>query len=139
MGTLTGIVGFIMTILVYLETKALKNVFKRKVRLPQIQKNLRTSASRINVFLNDWDNKRDVIIVEFSTCAALAESFAEKLSAKDKAKINDFLEKVTTKEFLRKKKIAITLENSDQAWRLYNHLSTLIARIDEIINDLKLD
>lgn len=138
-GTLTGIVGFIMTILVFIETKSLKKVFKRKVRLPQIQKSLRDSSSKINTYLNDWDNKKDAIKQEFAICVVLAESFSEKLSAKNKPKINEFLDEIRPKGVFGRKRIPINIESSEQAWALYGHLSTLNSRIDEIVNDMKLD
>ncbi|WP_276971010.1 hypothetical protein [Tatumella ptyseos] len=139
-GTITGLAGSIMTLFVYRETKALKKMFKRKVGLPQLQKNLNESASRITELLTDWDINKETIKQQFLLCAVWAESFAEKSpTSRDKLKINDFLTEVKTKKLFGKKKITITLDNNRQAWDLYSHLCTLNSRIDVIINDMKLD
>ncbi|MEQ9941091.1 hypothetical protein ABRP58_03380 [Pectobacterium aroidearum] len=138
-GTLSSIIGFGITIAVYIETKSLKNVFKRKVRLPELQKQLRESTSKINGYMEDWEEKKDSIKQEFANCAVFAESISDKLASKDKLKIRDFLDEVKTKKFLRREKISIVLETSDSAWKLYAHLNTLNSRVDEIVNDMKLD
>ena len=128
-----------MTLFVFRETRALKKMFKRKVGLPQLQKNLNESASRINELLSSWDENKETIKQQFGFCAVWAESFEEKSPSKDKLKIDEFVNEVKTKKLFGKTKITITLDSSRQAWDLYLQLCTLNSRIDVIINDMKLD
>lgn len=137
--SLLSIVGFALTIMVFIETKSLKKIFKRKVRIPQIHNNLMTSASNINEALKEWDNNQNYIRQQFYNCAVYAESLSEKISSRDRSKINDFLDEVKPKGLLWRHKIHISLNNFEQAWALYEHLSTLNVRLDEIIKDMRLD
>ncbi|MDE8814530.1 hypothetical protein VC885_13150 [Citrobacter freundii] len=137
--TLTTLAGFLLTLFVYKETKSLKSVFKRKARVPEIHKNLRDCAAKINDGLSEWDDNAESVKSELLKCAVYVESLKDKLAPKDKEKASEFLELVSEKSYFGKRKLVLKVENEDDAWNLYENLSILNTRLDEIVKDMNLD
>jgi hypothetical protein len=137
--TLTTLAGFLLTLFVYKEARSLKKVFKRKARVPELHRELRDCATKINNGLSEWDENCDSIKAELLKCAVYVESLKGKLTTKDKEKANEFLELVSKKSFFGKRKIEVNVESWDDAWKLYENLSILNTRLDEIVKDMNLD
>lgn len=137
--SLTGIVGFVFTVKVFFTTRSLKSALKSKVRIPQIHNDLQKKASTINDAIGDWDTRKDFIRKEFTDCAVFAESLLDKLSSRDRSKIDFFMDAVKPKRFFRRKEIVININDQEQAWKLYEKLSILNSRVHEIVKDMQLD
>ncbi|MDQ2130639.1 hypothetical protein R4I72_18075 [Leclercia adecarboxylata] len=138
-GTVTTIIGFAFTVKVYFTTRTLKAALKNKVRIPQIHSELQKSASAINDAIGEWDKRKEFIRKEFSDCAVYAESLFDKLSSRDRSKIDFFMDAVKPKQFFRRKEIVININDQEQAWELYEKLSVLNSRVHEIVKDMQLD
>lgn len=137
--SITGIVGFFITIWVLVETKSIKSKFKNKARIPEIHKELSDCASRISSAMDDWANTQDIIRKEFYDCIAYTESLNEKLSRQNKQKTLDLLDKLAPKNGWLKKRKKAQIENVKVAWDLYQELSIMNTRIKQILNDMKWD
>ncbi|ELJ6259146.1 hypothetical protein ACYA8F_26270 [Klebsiella pneumoniae] len=137
--SLTGIVSFFFTVKVFFTTRSLKAALKSKVRIPQIHSDLQKKASMISEAIGEWDNRKDFIRKEFTDCAVFAESLLDKLSSKDRAKIDIFLDDVKPKKLFRRKEIVININDQEQAWKLYEKLSILNSRVNELVKDMQLD
>ncbi|HFF1824609.1 TPA: hypothetical protein ACGEZE_005204 [Raoultella ornithinolytica] len=137
--SLTGIVGFFLTVKVFFTTRTLKAALKHKVRIPEIHSDLQNKASMIGEAIGEWDKRKDFIRKAFSDCAVSAESLIDKLPSKERAKIDIFLDDVKPKKFFRRKEIFIDINDQEQAWRLYEKLSILNSRVNELVKDMQLD
>ena len=137
--SLAGIAGFGLTVMVYFTTRSLKAALKSKVRIPLIHIELQKRTSSINDALGDWDNRKEFIRKEFSNCAVYAESLREKLPSKERSKTDDFLNMVKPNKWFRRNDITVNINDQEQAWGLYEKLSILNSRVDEIVKDMQLD
>lgn len=137
--TITGIVGFAVTVKLYFTTRSLKATLRNKVRIPEIHTNLQKKASLINDAIGEWDTRKETIRREFTECAVLTESLLSRLSTKERSKIDIFLDEVKPKGIFRRKEISININDQEQAWKLYEKLSILNSRVNEIVKDMQLD
>ena len=137
--SIASILGLALTIAVYYETKSLKKTFKNKARIPELQKDLSTSASVLNDAMSDWENSKERIKNEFITCIATAESLLEKLEDVDKQKVRDFLNLIAPIEGRKKRSPKLTFNSLDDVWLLYEALSLLNSRLAQIVKDMKWD
>lgn len=93
----------------------------------------------INDAIGEWDTRKETIRREFTECAVLTESLLSRLSTKERSKIDIFLDEVKPKRIFRRKEISININDQEQAWKLYEKLSILNSRVNEIVKDMQLD
>ncbi|WP_348821652.1 hypothetical protein, partial [Escherichia coli] len=137
--SLAGIVGFVVTVKLFFTTRSLKATLRNKVRIPEIHSNLQKKASLINDAIGDWVTQKEFIRKEFTECAVLTESLFSRLPTKERSKIDIFFDEVKPKGIFRRKEISININDQDQAWKLYEKLSILNSRVNEIVKDMQLD
>ncbi|MGK7292991.1 hypothetical protein ACSRCJ_26420, partial [Salmonella enterica] len=101
--------------------------------------NLQKKASLINDAIGEWDTRKESIRKEFTECAVLTESLLSRLPSRQRSKIDIFLDEVKPKRVFRRKEISINVNDQEQAWKLYEKLSILNSRVNEIVKDMQLE
>lgn len=133
--TITSILSFIITIFVFKQVGDIRKKFSNKARLPEIQNELIGFISNINSQIDDWENSKEKISVEFSNCAGLLDSLAPKLNGVQGIKAKKLLKKLRYKPYyifpVKKKEI----NNMEIAWSLYEDLSELNVSLSQVIKD----
>ncbi|MEI7085466.1 hypothetical protein WCU61_05255 [Pectobacterium versatile] len=133
--TVMTISGFFITILVFRQTKYIKKSFLNKARLPEIQKELNKCASNINKQIDDWDNSKERIAVEFSNCAGLLDSLIRKLNDDQSTRAKSLLKRLKSRPYYILPPIKNPIDDKNTAWSLYEDLSELNVSISQIIKD----
>ncbi|MDK1687978.1 hypothetical protein QMT05_13440 [Cronobacter malonaticus] len=142
LGTLLGIVSFFMTVWVVRTTNLLKDKFKNKARIPEIHKELENKASTISSLLrriNNWSEVKDQVSKEFSDCVPLIESLIDKINDDNKSKIKETLSKIAPRKGLFRRRERQNINDSELAWTLYQELSSLNTRVNQILKDMRWD
>jgi hypothetical protein len=96
--TLTGVVGFTITIvgfiftyIIFNQVKELKFKYLSKARLPQLNEDLSKSASEI-LKLSQKEIHFELLSSEFSKCAGLVENILLKLDSSNNSSAKSLLE-----------------------------------------------
>ncbi|QAR45566.1 hypothetical protein EQG67_07245 [Kosakonia cowanii] len=140
--TLLGIVGFFMTIWVVKTTNELKKKFKQKGRIPEIHSDLKNKASTISSLLagrESWESIKGELSKEIGDCIPLIENLIEKLKDENKSKVTEMLNKVAPRKGILRKRERQEIADKAHAWRLYEDLSSLNTRVDQILKDMRWD
>ncbi|MKV44979.1 hypothetical protein DUU84_05185 [Salmonella enterica subsp. enterica] len=135
MATVMTISGFLITLLIFKQTKDIKKSFLNKARLPEIQSELNTCASNINKQLDDWESSKERISVEFSKCAGLLDSLIQKLNKEQSLSAKALLKRIKSRPYFILSPIKNRITDKDTAWSLYEDLSELNSSLSQIIKD----
>lgn len=136
LSTALTILGFIFTVVVFYKVRYIKQSFMNKARLPSIYKNITIKTSNISRLIPDWDNSKNKINEELSTCIALLEVLMTRTPPELKQIIKELLSKLIKKKGFFGRKSMITIKNSDSAWEIYRELSRVSTYLENIIEDL---
>lgn len=133
--TIATILGFFLTIMVWYQVKWIKLSYKNKARLPEIHLELSECASKINGYLNDWDNQERMAIAEMTACKGLLDNLSLKSNSTLKKSASKLKLKISGKSSWYSFK-ALKM-NSDLAWDIYGELTSLNNLLGQTIKDSK--
>lgn len=133
--TAMTIFGFLITLLVFKQTKDIKKSFLNKARLPEIQKELNQCASNINKQIDNWEGSKERISVEFFNCAGILDSLIKKLDDNQKTKARSLLKRLRYRPFYIFPAKKTCIADKATAWSLYEDLSELNVSLSQIIKD----
>lgn len=138
LGSISSIVGLVVTIFLLLEAKKIRNSFLRRARLPEVNRELAKASSQLSENLKKWENDKTPSLETFSTINALLENIKPKLPPEEKRKVEHYLIRLhPTKYWLLKDSLSVLTE--DQVWERYTELSGLVTTLQQLAKDSKWD
>jgi hypothetical protein len=138
LGSLSSILGLIVTLFLLYEAKKIRNSFLRRARLPEVNRELSKSTSQLSENLKDWSSDKNPTLETFSTIKALLENIKEKLPSDERRKVDEYLSNLHPKKwwFINSPLSELT---EDEAWNRYTDLSGLVTRLQQLAKDSKWD
>lgn len=137
-GTISSIIGLIVTLFLLLEARKIQLSFLRRARLPALTKELNKSIPKISRSLGSWKTDDVKTKQEFAKVKALLENLKPKLTADEKKHINSFLVKLQPRKYYIIRTSIFDL-TEDLAWDLYTDLNLIATGLDQLIKDSKWD
>ena len=99
-GSISSILGLIVTIFIFVEARKIRNSFLRRARLPEINKELAKATSNVSDQLKNWGEDKTPALEAFSNVKALLENIKPKLPSEEKNKVKDYLSRLQPKKYL---------------------------------------
>lgn len=137
-GSISSILGLVVTVFLFIEARKIRNSFLRRARLPEINKELTKATSNVSEKLKNWDTDKMPALEAFSNVKALLENIKAKLPAEEKRKVSDYLNRLQPKKYLVIK-TSISELDENAAWELYTELSGLVTSLQQLAKDSKWD
>ncbi|ATI03066.1 MULTISPECIES: hypothetical protein [Cycloclasticus] len=137
-GSISSILGLIVTIFIFVEARKIRNSFLRRARLPEINKELAKATSNVSDQLKNWGEDKTPALEAFSNVKALLENIKPKLPSEEKNKVKDYLSRLQPKKYLFVNTSLAEL-GEDSAWELYTELSGLVTSLQQLAKDSKWD
>lgn len=137
-GSISSMIGFIVTVFLFIEARKIRDSFLRRARLPEINKELTKATSKVSDQLKNWDDDKTPALEEFSKVKALLENIKPKLPSEERKKVNDYICRLQPKKYLIIK-TSISELSEDAAWELYTELSGLVTSLQQLAKDSKWD
>jgi hypothetical protein len=137
-GSISSILGLVVTVFLFIEARKIRNSFLRRARLPEINRELSRATSKVSEHLKNWDADKTPALEAFSNVKALLENIKPKLPSEEKGKVSDYLNRLQPKKYLIIK-ISISELDENTAWELYTELSGLVASLQQLAKDSKWD
>lgn len=137
-GTVSSIVGLLITILLFLEARKIRNSFVRRARLPEVIRDLLLANKTISKNLKNWTDEEKEGVRQFKIAKELLENIKPKLPDSEKKKIVIYIQKTENRKWLFFSS-TITSASSDKAWDLYSELSALITALQQLQKDSRWD
>ncbi|GLP99115.1 hypothetical protein GCM10007891_09690 [Methylophaga thalassica] len=138
LGSLSSILGLIVTLFLLYEARKIRNSFLRRARLPEVNRELSKSTSLLSENLKKWNSDKNPSLETFSTIKALLENIREKLPSDEKRKIDEYLSNLHPKKFWIINNPLSEL-TEDEAWSRYTELSGLVTSLQQLAKDSKWD
>jgi hypothetical protein len=88
------IVGFVITVFVFIDVKRIKRYYKFVGRVPDLKKNLKQHATNINNYLNDYSNFGSEIQAEITLAEVTLKSLITKTDGQVKQSIISLLKDI---------------------------------------------
>jgi hypothetical protein len=143
-----AIFSFIIALIIKSEVKKLKTDLIFDKRIKKHTQNLENSASKINNYLNNYDENKKEIKTEFSICIAELQDLKNKLSFYESIKIrwlirrlknrrncplaNRGVQSSTLIQSLKKYPKRIYETNYEDVWIIYDRLLEVIRQMENI-------
>jgi len=137
-GSISSILGLIVTVFLFMEARKIRNSFLRRARLPEVNKELAKVTSNVSIQLKNWEVDKTPALEAFSNVKALLENIRLKLPSEEKRKVGDYLNRLQPKKYLSVKR-SISELSEDAAWELYTELSGLVTSLQQLVKDSKWD
>ncbi len=137
-GSISSIIGLVVTVFLFIEARSIKNSFLRRARLPEVNRELLKFTSQLSERLKDWENSKTDAIETFSQIKALLENIKPKLPSEEKKKVDEYLQQLHPKKYLIINGSLSDL-NEDDAWDRYTELSGLVTTLQQLAKDSKWD
>lgn len=138
LGSISSVIGLIVTVFLFIEARAIRNSFLRRARLPELNKELARATSQVSQHLKSWDEDKKPALESLSNVKALLENMKPKLPSDERKKVVAYLSRLQpTKYFVLKTRI--TELSEDSAWELYTELSGLVTSLEQLAKDSKWD
>lgn len=138
LGSISSILGLVVTIFLFIEARKIRNSFLRRARLPEVNKELAKITSQISDHLKKWESDKKPALETFSNVKALLENIRPKLPSEEKRKVEGYLSRLQPKKYLIIRS-SISELKEDDAWELYTELSGLITSLQQLAKDSKWD
>lgn len=138
LGSLSSILGLIVTLFLLYEARKIRNSFLRRARLPEVNRELSKSTSLLSENLKGWSSDKNPSLETFSTIQALLENIREKLPSDEKRKVDEYLSNLHPKRFWIVNSPLSDL-TEDEAWNRYTELSGLVTSLQQLAKDSKWD
>lgn len=133
-GSISSILGLVVTVFIFIEARKIRNSFLRRARLPEINRELNKVTSSVSNNLKNWDADKTPALAAFSNVKALLENIKPKLPAEEKRKVGAYLDRLQPKKYLIIK-ASISDLNEEAAWELYAELSGLVTSLQQLAKD----
>lgn len=137
-GSISSMIGLIVTIFLFLEARKIKNSFLRRARLPEVNRDLAKAASQLSENLKKWEVNKTPSLKTFSTIKALLENIKPKLPPEEKKKVDDYLSRLHPKKYWLINDSLSEL-SEDDAWQRYTDLSGIVTALQQLAKDSKWD
>lgn len=137
-GSISSILGLIVTTFLFFEARKIRNSFLRRARLPEINKELAKATSNVSGQLKNWGEDKTPALEAFSNVKALLENIKPKLPSEEKNKVKDYLSRLQPKKYFFVN-ISLAELGEDSAWELYTELSGLVTSLQQLAKDSKWD
>jgi|AntDeeMinimDraft_4_1070355.scaffolds.fasta_scaffold05561_4 hypothetical protein len=137
-GSVSSILGLVVTLFLLYEARKIRNSFLRRARLPEVNRDLLKSTSQLSDNLKNWSADKNPSLETFSTIKALLENIREKLPSDEKRKVDEYLSNLHSKKwwFINGPLSELT---EDEAWSRYTDLSGLVTSLQQLAKDSKWD
>lgn len=137
-GSISSILGLVVTVFLFIEARKIRNSFLRRARLPEINKELAKLTSNVSDQLKKWGGDKTPALEAFSNVKALLENIKPKLPPEEKRKVGDYINRLQPKKYLVIK-TSLSELSEDSAWELYTELSGLVTSLQQLAKDSKWD
>jgi len=137
-GSMSSVIGLIVTIFLFVEARKIKNSFLRRARLPEVTKELAKASSQASTSLKNWHADKTSALEIFSNVKALLENIRSKLPSEEKRKVENYLNRLQPKKYIFLK-VSMSELDEDKAWELYTELSGLVTTLQQLAKDSKWD
>lgn len=137
-GSISSILGLVVTVFLFIEARKIRNSFLRRARLPEINKELAKLTSNVSDQLKKWGGDKTPALEAFSKVKALLENIKPKLPPEEKRKVGDYINRLQPKKYLVIK-TSLSELSEDSAWELYTELSGLVTSLQQLAKDSKWD
>lgn len=142
LSTLTGVIGFFITIIgfiftyfIFNQTREIKLKFLSKARLPQLSDDLSKSSSEILKHLSQKEIHFELLSSEFSKCAGLIENILLKLDSSNNSSAKSLLGKLKSRKWPIGPYSYIRITDEREAWNIYNELGSFTTSLTQLIKD----
>lgn len=136
--SISSILGFIITIFLFIEARKIRGSFIRRARLPELSKELARTTSEVSKHLKSWGVDKAPALETFSKVKALLENIEPKLPTNERKKISIYLSQLKPRKYFLIK-VNISKMSEDDVWKLYTDLSGLVTSLEQIIKDSNWD
>lgn len=137
-GTIGSLIGLIISIILLLEARKIRQSFLRRARLQPITRELKKATSEIAKTMKNWPKDKTPALEQFAIVKGLLENIRPKLPNEEKQNINHVLSKLQPKKFLLFQSTLSEL-SEDTAWDIYTDLNTIVTSLDQLAKDSKWD
>jgi hypothetical protein len=147
-GFTIAVTAFILGLIIKSEIKKLKTDLLFEKRIKKHISNLATSASKLNNFLNDYNNNKSEIKTELGICITELQDLATKINCKESRKTRRlirFTKRRRNKKFANQKEDDSTLKhffskhlhrtyetNYDDIWIIYDGILEILRQMENI-------
>ncbi|MFH2134634.1 MAG: hypothetical protein ABII81_05575 [Pseudomonadota bacterium] len=138
LGSISSIVGLVVTVFLFMEARTIRISFLRRARLPEINRELVKATSQVSLHLKAWDKDKKSALESLSNVKALLENIKPKLPASERKKVVAYLSRLQPRKFIVMKRSMAEL-SEDSAWELYTELSGLVTSLEQLAKDSKWD
>jgi len=122
-----SVIGFIVTILVYLDVRRIKKAYIFAGRAPDLAKSLKHHSSAFNEYLNDYEGFRPQILEELARAEVTLKSLEKKTGGSLKQSVSHLLNNV--------KRINHSTPDEDGLRAIYLGMIKVQAEIAELQKD----
>ena len=127
-GNLLSIVSFVLTIVVLLNVRKLRNAYKLRGRGPSLIKDLSKCASNLSGFLNDYNEFLPQINEELAKVKAKLRSMERKLGGSPKKSVKHVIAYID--------QCSISTQNEEQVRETYVEIRNVVEELIENQKDL---
>ena len=123
------IIGFIFTVIMFFDIKSIKRYYFLAGRLPEVTEKLRTHASNMNEYIDNFDLSIKEISLEIARLDVVLSSLGNKLDRQSAKSVVQLQEKI--RHYKPKK------EGQERLFEIYVDLHTILEELDELQRDAK--
>ncbi|WP_417781193.1 hypothetical protein [Stutzerimonas xanthomarina] len=134
-GTISSVVGFLVTAFLLWEARKLRNSFLQKARLPEAIEELTKINKDFANNLKNWGEESREGIRQLRLSKEIVESLKPKLFDLEKKKCANYIQMLSTRRFIIFS-YPLTADY-ERAWELYHELSSLIKSLEQLHKDIK--
>lgn len=126
--TILGMVGFCITIVVWLQVGTIKKSFKSKALLPDIVSDIEKRGSALNISINDWPKSRNEVKATIKAVDSLLNTALQFLVSPEKNEIKRIKKQINTaiKKFDTQK-----YKEIDAIWDVYTDIQSAIINLKQ--------
>ncbi len=135
-GSISSILGVIVTVFLFIEARSIRNTFLVKARLPELIKELTKEKSLLSKNIKTWKQNKNPAIENLLKIKALLDNSQSKLQRPERKKVKRYLSLFEPKR-LQLFKIPLERFTDEQVWELFNELGGLITSLQQLPKDLR--
>ena len=133
-GLIAGLLGFLITVVVMWEVRAIKRSFRSKARLPEVTRDLEKIGSALNGTLENWPSKRHLARGHLKVAASLINATLPLLTNPERKLAKSMRHKLTiaARQFEDQR-----FDNAAEVWDLYSDIQSTIASLNQVARNMK--
>lgn len=131
LAAILSIIGFAVTCFLFVEARKIRDSFIKKARIPEIVNDLERVFGELFSNLKTYTENKRAAHENIVKATGLLESIKPKLPKADAEKISEFIKK--TRESLS------GTPSEDSFWSIYSDLSGIIAYLQQLAKDTRLN